>query len=140
VSLPLDPVGCRIALALAVRDLTIAQRVALQRRLVELVERAESGPEERECQWSGASRRAARALSPRHSRAIVARMLSTTTVDVRGRREALNVSQLCLAVRSGVSMAWIQAIEAGMQPVGSKALARVERVLDQLEHDHRDAV
>jgi predicted transcriptional regulator len=62
-------------------------------------------------------------------------MVTTTTVDVRGRREALGVSQLRLAVRADVSLTWLRAIEAGLQPVGSRALARVEAALDSLEHE-----
>jgi predicted transcriptional regulator len=59
----------------------------------------------------------------------------TTTIDVRGRRERLDVSRTALAIKSGVSIAWLAALEAGMQPVGSKALARVEAALDELERD-----
>jgi predicted transcriptional regulator len=62
-------------------------------------------------------------------------MTTTTTIDVRGRRERLDVSRVTLAVRSGVSIAWLAAIEAGMQPVGSRALARVEAALTELERD-----
>ena len=62
--------------------------------------------------------------------------MTTTTVDIRGRRERLGVSRLALAIESGVSQAWLQAIEAGLQPVGSKALARIETALDRLEAAH----
>jgi predicted transcriptional regulator len=65
-------------------------------------------------------------------------MVTITTVDVRGRREALGVSQVQLALRSGVSLTWLRAIEAGLQPTGSRALARVETALDRLEHEHGD--
>lgn len=63
-------------------------------------------------------------------------MFATTISDVRGRREALGVSQLRLAVKADVSLTWLRAIEAGLQPIGSRALARVEAALDQLESEH----
>jgi predicted transcriptional regulator len=61
--------------------------------------------------------------------------MTTTTNSVRDRRERLDVARVALAIRSGVSISWLAAIEAGMQPIGSKAVARVEAVLDELERD-----
>jgi predicted transcriptional regulator len=66
-------------------------------------------------------------------------MLTTTpSSDIRGRREQLGVSRVALAIKSGTSLSWLTAIEAGLQPVGSKALARVEAALSELEHDQPD--
>lgn len=64
---------------------------------------------------------------------------TTPTVDdVRGRREALGISRLALAVRTGVSPTWMQALEAGLRPHG-KALDRVLAALDDLERiDHEE--
>jgi predicted transcriptional regulator len=59
----------------------------------------------------------------------------TTTTDIRSRREHLGVNRLALAVRAGVSPAWAQALEAGLQPVGSRALVRVEQALDEFERE-----
>jgi transcriptional regulator with XRE-family HTH domain len=66
-------------------------------------------------------------------------MTTTTTVptDIRSRRERLGISRLALAVRTGVSPAWLAALEAGLRPVGSRALARVEAALDKLEREWR---
>ena len=63
-------------------------------------------------------------------------MTSTATSDVRGRREQLGLSRLRVAIASNVSPAWLAAIEAGLQPVGSRALARVEAALDAYEAEH----
>lgn len=54
---------------------------------------------------------------------------TTTSIDIRLWREQLGLSRLALAVRAGVSPAWLQALEGGLQPVGSRALARVLEVL-----------
>ena len=64
-------------------------------------------------------------------------MATTTSRDIRGRREQLDVSRITLAIRSRVSIAWVAALEAGMQPAGSQALARVEAALDELEAEFR---
>jgi predicted transcriptional regulator len=61
--------------------------------------------------------------------------MTTTTTDIRTRREQLGISRLTLAVRARVSPAWMAALEAGLQPVGSRALARVEAALEALEGD-----
>lgn len=60
-------------------------------------------------------------------------LLTTTTSDIRGRRERLDVSRIALAIKSGVSLSWLTALEAGLQPVDSPALARVEAALAELE-------
>jgi predicted transcriptional regulator len=60
-------------------------------------------------------------------------MITTTTVDVRRRRERLGVSRLTLAIKTEVSPAWVASIEGGWQPAGSRALARVEAALDRLQ-------
>ena len=62
-------------------------------------------------------------------------MTTTTRTDIRGRREQLDMSRIALAIKSGVSISWLSAIEAGMQPAGSQALARVEAALGELERE-----
>jgi DNA-binding transcriptional regulator YiaG len=84
---------------------------------------------------SGVESRSVRAVAAvAAARAIVA-VMTTTTIDIRSRREHLGLSRLALAVRAGVSPAWVQALEAGLQPVGSRALARVEHSLDEIERE-----
>lgn len=60
-------------------------------------------------------------------------MTTTSTTDIRSRREQLGVSRLRLAVRAGVSPAWVQALEAGLRPVGGTALEKVEVALAAFE-------
>jgi transcriptional regulator with XRE-family HTH domain len=62
----------------------------------------------------------------------------TTTIatsTIRERRELLGASRLTLAIRSGVSMTWLAALEAGLHPHDSRALDRVLAALDELERD-----
>jgi predicted transcriptional regulator len=61
-------------------------------------------------------------------------MTATATTEIRSRREQLDVSRMTLAIRSGVSITWLAAIEAGLRPRG-EAFERVERCLDELERE-----
>jgi predicted transcriptional regulator len=63
---------------------------------------------------------------------------TTIATPLRERREALGVTRLQLAVKSGVSMTWLACLEAGMRPAGT-ALARVDRALDELEQQEAAA-
>jgi predicted transcriptional regulator len=56
---------------------------------------------------------------------------TTSTNEIRDRRERLGVSRLTLAVKAGVSPSWVAALEAGW-PRG-EARERVLRALDELE-------
>ena len=61
---------------------------------------------------------------------------NTSRADIRARREQLGLTRLTVALRAEVSQAWLAALEAGLRPAhGSRALDRVEAVLEQLEAD-----
>ncbi len=58
--------------------------------------------------------------------------------DVRSRRRAAGLSQQDLAQRAHCSLSVVRLFDRGYTPEHSATLARVERVLDQLERDQPD--
>jgi transcriptional regulator with XRE-family HTH domain len=80
--------------------------------------------------------RALAAVAGAHAIVVDMTAATITTDAVRERREQLGLSRLSLAVRAGVSVTWLAAIEAGLRPRGA-ALDRVEAALNELERGER---
>lgn len=62
--------------------------------------------------------------------------IPTAADDLRGRRQALGLTQTDLAVAANVSLAHVQNLERGLRPKRSAALARLRDALSRAEAGH----